>query len=278
MLNYAIQIVIPVYNSGKYLHRCLDSLTAQSFKNWQALLIDDGSTDDSAEIINEYSRLDERFTYTKQENSGVSATRNNAISKLDAEYTAFLDSDDYWEADMLEILYTKAKEKDADIVQCRYLYDYSSGKQEVPPGAFKQDEYLEGKNLKKVYLKMMTGINMNHVCMKLIKTSLIGDLRFDRTLKTAEDLHFCIRLFKNVKKYCFINKPLYHYCRNENSITGKGLSFAEKLKANKYVSKAMAKALPDWGIDKPHYRFLVYARPYTIIFSKVTRILREKLS
>ena len=278
MKNYSVQIVIPVYNSGKYLRRCLDSLKNQTFEHWQAVLIDDGSTDDSAEIIFEYSRLDDRFSYTKQENSGVSAARNNALSRLDAEYTAFLDSDDYWESDMLEILYTKAKESNADIVQCRYMYDYASGKQEVPPGVFKQDECLDGKNLNKVYLKMMTGINMNHVCMKLIRTALIEGLRFDSKLKTAEDLHFCIRLFKNVKKYCFINKPLYHYCRNENSITGKGLSFVEKFKANKYVSKEMAKALPDWGIDRPHYRFLTYARPYTIILSKVIRILREKFS
>ena len=278
MKNYAIQIVIPVYNSGKYLHRCLDSLKAQTFEHWQAVLIDDGSTDNSAEIISEYTQLDERFTYTKQANSGVSAARNNALSKLCAEYTAFLDSDDYWESDMLEILYTRAKETNADIVQCKYMYDYPSGKQEVPPGVFKQDECFDEKKLNKVYLKMMTGINMNHVCMKLIKTSLIEGLRFEETLKTAEDLHFCIRLFKNVKKYCFINKALYHYCRNENSLTGKELSFIEKFKANKYVSKEMTKALPLWGIDRPYYRFLTYARPYTIIVSKVIRILREKFS
>ena len=278
MINHAVQIVIPVYNSGKYLHRCLDSLKAQTFENWQAILIDDGSKDNSADIIKEYSLDDERFSYTRQENSGVSATRNNALSRLDAEYTAFLDSDDYWEPDMLELLYTKAKESGADVVQCKYMYDYTNGKQEIPEGAFKTDQCLEGKALKKVYLRMMTGINMNHVCMKLIKTSLLTNLRFDLSLKTAEDLHFCVRLFKNVKKYCFINKPLYHYCRNENSITGKGLPFTEKLKANRYVSKEMARALPCWGIDTLPYRFLTYARPYTIIFSKVIRILREKFS
>lgn len=278
MNDYAVQIIIPVYNSGKYLRRCLDSLKAQTFEGWQALLIDDGSTDDSAQIISEYHTQDMRFHYTRQENSGVSVARNTALSMLDAKYTAFLDSDDYLESDMLEVLYQKAKELDADVVQCKYMYDYPSGKQEIPKGAFEKDTVLDENGLKKVYLRMMTGINMNHVCMKLIKTSLIGDLRFDTNLKTAEDLHFCIRLFKNVKKYCFVNKPLYHYCRNENSITGKGLSFKQKFKANRYVSREMAKALPDWGIDTPRYRFLTYARPYTIIISKITRILREKLS
>ena len=278
MNNYTVQIIIPVYNSGKYLHRCLDSLIAQTFENWQALLIDDGSTDDSARIISEYSETDKRFNYIRQNNSGVSVARNTALSKLDSEYVAFLDSDDYWEPDMLEALYKTATDENADVVQCRYMYDYPSGKQEIPKGAFDKNEILENEGLIKVYRKMMTGINMNHVCMKLIRTSLIGELRFDTKLRTAEDLHFCVRLFRNVKKYCFINRPLYHYCRNENSITNKGLPFKEKFKANKYVSKEMAKALPDYGIDSLFHRFLTYARPYTIILSKVIRILREKLS
>lgn len=278
MENYTVQIIIPVYNASKYLKRCLDSLKAQTFEGWQAILVDDGSKDNSAEIISEYAANDNRFRYFRQNNSGVAVTRNNALDKLDAQYVAFLDSDDYWEADMLECLYGKAKEYDADVVQCRYMYDYSSGKQELPKGAFDKDVMLEGEDLKKVYFRMMTGINMNHVCMKLIKTSVIGDLRFDTSLRTAEDLHFCVRLFKNVRKYCFINKALYHYCRNEDSITGKGLPFIKKLQANRYVSREMANTLAYWGIDTFGYRFLTYARPYTIIFSKIIRIIKEKIS
>jgi len=277
MNNYAVQIIIPVYNSGQYLRRCLDSLTAQTFENWQAIIIDDGSTDDSAVIIGEYTAHDERFIYIKQQNSGVSSARNNALTRLDAEYAAFLDSDDYWESDMLAILYGKAKEYNADIVQCRYLYDYTSGRKEYPKGAFKGDTVLNKDGLIKVYRKMMTGISMNHVCMKLIRTDIIGSHRFDTSLKTAEDLHFCVRLFGSVRTYCFVDKPLYHYCRNENSITGKGLSFTEKLKANRYVSKEMAKVFHEIGIDSPYHRFLTYARPYTIIFSKIIRMLREKI-
>jgi len=214
MNNYAVQIIIPVYNSGRYLRRCFDSLTAQTFKNWQAIIIDDGSTDDSAAIIGEYAARDERFMYIKQQNSGVSSARNTALGKLDAEYAAFLDSDDYWEPDMLEILYGKVKEYNADIVQCRYLYDYASGRKECPNGAFNSDIVLENDGLIKVYRKMMTGISMNHVCMKLIRTDIIGSHRFDTSLKTAEDLHFCVRLFGSVRTYCFVDKPLYHYCRN----------------------------------------------------------------
>jgi len=124
---------------------------------------------------------------------------------------------------------------------------------------------------------MMTGINMNHVCMKLIRTDKIGALRFDTSLKTAEDLHFSIRLFHKIKKYCFTDKVLYHYRRSSGSLTGKGLSFKEKFKANRFVSKELLRALPVWGIDNFYYRALSLMRPYIIIVSKIFRILREKV-
>ena len=274
-----IQIIIPVYNAEKYLRRCLESVKNQTFGDWQAIVVDDASADDSKNIIEEYTFLDERFIYIRQEtNKGASASRNVALEMVNAEYVAFLDADDYWERDMLESMLEKAEKHSCDIVQCRFIYDFTCGKKVLPKGAFNKDAELSGDLLKNVYIKMMTGINMNHVCMKLIRTSIIKGLRFDTTLKTAEDLKFCIGLFKNVKKYFFVNNVLYHYCRNEESLTGKGLSFKEKFNANRSVSKELVKTLPEWGIDNVFYRMMSYARPYTIAFSKVFRMIREKMS
>lgn len=274
-----VQIVIPVYNAERYLRRCLDSLQKQTYSNWQAILVDDASIDGSAEIIKEYMALDGRFTYLSQkENSGASAARNAALTQLSGEYTAFLDADDYWESTMLETLVAKAEHHDCDVVQCRFIYDFPGGKQVLPIGAFQTDVLLRGAELKRVYRRMMTGINMNHVCMKLIRTPLLKDLRFDTTLKTAEDLKFCIGLFQKVETYCFTDRVLYHYCRNETSLTGKGLGFWEKLKANRRVSGDLAAALEVWKMDTPFYRLLSYMRPYTIVFSKVFRMVREKLT
>ena len=131
-----------------------------------------------------------------------------------------------------------------------------------------RDEYLN---------KMSTGIKMNHVCMKLIRTELIKDIRFDTTLKTAEDLKFCTKLFCNVESYYFINKAFYHYCRNEESLTGRGLGGREKLKANRRVSGDMLKAIKELGIDTPLLKILCILRPYTIIVSKILRMVKEKL-
>lgn len=278
MNNPKIQIVVPVYNASKYLRECLDSIKDQTYANWEAILIDDASTDNSGEIIKEYTEKDKRFLYVPLEkNGGVSRARNHALSLLNSDYTAFLDSDDFWEKDMLSSMVKKATEKDFDVVQCRFIYDFSGGRRVLPKGAFKSDAELCGKDLRKVYIRMMTGINMNHVCMKLIRTSLIKDLRFDTSLRTAEDLKFCIDLFKSVRGYAFIDKPMYHYRRSDESLTGKGLSAKQKLYANRMVAVHMTQALKAWGIDNVFYRIMCMVRPYVIIVSKVFRMIREKL-
>lgn len=273
-----VQIVIPVYNSAKYLRRCLDSLIEQTYPFWEAVLVDDASNDNSVEIIKEYQAKDERIVfYGFEKNQGVSNVRNFALEKLSEKYTAFLDSDDFWEKDMLEVMVGKAEEEDADVVQSRFFYDYAGGKRVLPKGAFKKDTKIGKKQINKIYYKMATGINMNHVCMKLIRTELIKDIRFDTTLRTAEDLQFCVKLFCNVKSYYFINRAFYHYCRNEESLTGKGLGGKEKLKANRKVSVTMGDAIKQLGIDTPLLKFLCGFRPYTIILSKIFRMIKEKL-
>ena len=272
-----VQIVVPVYNAEKYIKRCFDSLINQTYTNWEAIVIDDASSDNSREIVNNYIASDERFKFIPlDENCGVSKVRNLALSMLTEKYTAFLDSDDYWEPNMLEVMVHKAEQSDFDVVQCRYIYDFPGGRQVLPRGAFDKAVELDKSNMKKVYFKMATGINMNHVCMKLVKTELIKDAQFDADLKTAEDLKFCVKMFSKVSKYCFINDAMYHYCRNEDSLTGKGLSSKEKLAANRVVSKAMKAELPVWGIDTLYWRILCTVRPYIIIASKIIRTAKEK--
>ena len=273
-----VNIIIPVYNSEKYLKRCFDSLVNQTYQNWEAIVVDDASTDNSCQKVIELTENDPRFKFTRLEkNCGVSKVRNLALSMITGKYTAFLDSDDYWEQDMLEVLVSKAEESDFDVVQCRFMYDYPGGKQVLPKGAFDKYTELDKSSMGKVYYRMATGINMNHVCMKLVKSEIIKDLQFDPQLKTAEDLKFCVKMFSRVSKYCFVDKAMYHYCRNEDSLTGKGLGAKEKLKANRAVSKVMVQELPVWGKDTFYWRTLCTMRPYIITVSKVIRTATEKL-
>lgn len=279
MGQYDIQVIIPVYNNEGTIGRCLESLIRQTYPKWQALIVDDASTDGSAEVIQHYSAKDERFVYVHmKKNGGPARARNHALDLLDAPYTAFLDADDTWEPTMLETLYSIAGRCGADVVQCGFLYELPDGKQLYPKGAFQKNIFLTGRGLRKVYLRMMTGILMNHVCMKLIRTSSIGKLRFCTTLKTAEDLDFCVRLFQMAGSYYYTTDRLYHYYRGfASSLTGGGLPFGQRLSANKKVSRTLAAALPSWGMNRLCFRLLAYVRPYIIICSKVFRTIREKL-
>lgn len=277
MQPYQIQVIIPVYNGQLTLGRCLDSLVSQTYLQWQALIVDDGSTDDSFHIMKEYAARDGRFVCLRAEkNGGPTRARNLALEKADAPYIAFLDADDTWEPDMLEVLYRAAVNRNADVVQCQFLYELPGGERLYPKGAFSQDVFLEGKELRAVYLRMLTGINMNHVCMKLIRRSCLEGVRFRTELKTAEDLDFCVRLFQNVRSYYFTTNRLYHYFRCTGSLTGGGLSLFQRFDANREVSRTIAAALPRWGMNGPGYRVLAWGRPYLVACSKALRILREK--
>ncbi len=272
-----IQVIVPVYNAEKTLRKCLDSVLAQEFEDYEVLLCDDASKDRSSEIMEEYAAKDARFCVLyNRENVGASGTRNRMLEQVTAKYVLFLDGDDTIEPKMLETLYRKAEEGN-DVVQCRFLYDFESGRSLTPKGVFPKDTALCGKDIAVVYRKMCTGILMNHVCMKLIRADVIGKLRFDESLKTGEDLVFCARLFENVEHYFFLDKVFYHYFRNTGSLTGTGLSSKEKWAANLKAAKAIRESMKARGIKNPGYFMLAFMRIYIITISKIFRTAREKM-
>ena len=123
----SISIIVPVYKAEPYLHRCVDSLLAQTFTDFEVLLIDDGSPDRSGEICDDYARKDARVRVFHQENGGVSVARQRGLDEALGEYTIHADPDDWVEPDMLEALYRKAKEDDADMVICDFVNEYKTG-------------------------------------------------------------------------------------------------------------------------------------------------------
>lgn len=114
----AISIIIPVYNVEKYLRECLGSILNQTFTDFEVICVNDGSTDSSLKILEEYSQKDSRFKIINQEKQGAGAARNNGLKYAQGEFVQFLDSDDYFEPTMLEEMYNKAREFDADLVVC----------------------------------------------------------------------------------------------------------------------------------------------------------------
>ena len=117
-----ISVIVPVYNVEKFIKRCLDSIINQTTKDLEIILVNDGSTDNSGKICDEYAKLDNRITVIHKENGGISSARNIGLDVATGEWIAFVDSDDYIEKDMYEVLYKTAIEKNVDICACFFKY------------------------------------------------------------------------------------------------------------------------------------------------------------
>ncbi|MGL4873805.1 MAG: bifunctional glycosyltransferase/CDP-glycerol:glycerophosphate glycerophosphotransferase [Clostridium sp.] len=225
-----ISIIIPVYNVQAYIKETLDSLLNQTLKDFEVILIDDGSTDESKKIIEEYIRGLENFRLVEQKNGGPSKARNRGILEAKGEYIAFMDSDDIIPVDSLEMRYNLATEKLAEIVVCgTYKYD---GKNKWPM----ENHFLkEGeKDIRESYDLLWT----LGPCNKLFKTDIIKDIAFPQNIKYAEDQAFVIEAFlKSNKIYATKNVGYYYRMRPEegeasltNQIQNKSAEVLEQVK------------------------------------------------
>ena len=206
-----VSIIVPIYNAEKYLKKCIDSLVNQTKKEIEIILINDGSTDNTENIIKEYK--DKRIKYFKNENQGIGKTRNFGIKKAKGNYIMFVDSDDYVELNACEELYKKAEKEKSDLVICDYYKVYNNGKkEEVTIKDFKPT------TLKK-YPELLLNVNLAP-WNKLYKKSLIDDnkLSFVENIK-YEDTPFVAEALLKAKKIGKVNKSLIYYVIHKNSET-----------------------------------------------------------
>lgn len=205
-----ISIIVPVYNAEKYLKKCLDSLVNQTKKELEFILINDGSTDKSEEIIKTYK--DKRIKYFKNKNQGIGKTRNFGIEKSSGKYLMFLDSDDYFSNDACEILYKEAEKEKADLIVFDYYRVEKGNLNEVKIESFNATNIKADSSL---LLKINLG-----PCNKIYKTDLIknNDIKFEESLK-YEDTLFIVKTIYNAKKIIKLNKFLHYYMIHEKSET-----------------------------------------------------------
>lgn len=205
-VNPSISIIVPVYKVEKYLERCLDSIISQTFTDWECILIDDGSPDNSGKICDEYAKKDERFIVIHQENAGVSAARNVGLDVAKGDYISFVDSDDWVESIFLEVQYNDIVSRDYDVCICGFV-----GKGKV---INRELSVIEAK--KNLFLP--NGF-LGFSFLKIIKKQVIEGIRFNTTITYCEDTDFFYRVFEACNKILWTNKALYHYVDNPNSIT-----------------------------------------------------------
>lgn len=207
----AISIVIPVYKVEDSIATCLDSVLAQTFTDWECLLVDDGSPDRSGAICDEYVRKDNRFKAFHKDNGGVSSARNLALSKVEGRFVTFIDSDDYIAPDFIASLYEPCKsDLEIDFVHGGCVDQLPTG--EIVPN----QKYTPLVSDDKV--KLFAGFR-GLIVSKLFKTDILREkvIRFDESMKNGEDMVFTIDYLAHCTKYAFVDTVGYYYVQREGS-------------------------------------------------------------
>jgi len=212
---HEISVIVPIYNVDKYIHKCVDSILAQIFNDFELILIDDGSTDTSGNICDEYVLKDERIKVIHQANKGVSAARNTGLDVAEGKYISFIDSDDFVSEYYLRTLYKGLIDNDCDIATCKYIV-YCEG----CSSSFNLDRHdymcLNGRD---AAIELYSGSNLISMTPwgKLFRKALFKDIHFPIGKIHEDNATVPILLYKS-EKICAFKCKLYGYTTRENSI------------------------------------------------------------
>lgn len=231
-MNYKISVIVPVYNVEKYLVRCVESLLKQTLKEIEIILVDDGSPDRCPVMCDSYEKKYDNVVTIHKKNAGLGMARNSGLEIAKGEYVAFVDSDDYVEKEMYEVLYNIAKEKKADVVISGGFISEGAYRTVKVNKETENELIYEGEEVKLLALKM-TGSLPEHqfdfehamsACKGIYKNELIVSngvcFHSEREL-ISEDLLFHYDIVQYAKKAIVIPKCFYHYCLNNESLTKK---------------------------------------------------------
>ena len=234
MNNPKISVILPVYNVEQYLRNCLDSVVNQTFRDIEIICVDDGSTDGSGAILDEYAAKDNRIVVIHQANAGVAAARNTGLKSAQGEYLAFLDSDDAYNPQLCELAYNRACQSGADIV--KFLYARTDGVKETDDLI---DNQSETETHSKLSLAYHSGAN---IWGKLWRREFVvqNDMTFPLGVDSTEDAWFCIVGATLANKITVLRQYLYEYNYRENSLTTAG-SFRNAARLVKAVEMAREK-------------------------------------
>ena len=210
-----ISVIVPVYNVEKYLRRCLDSIMNQTYGNLQIILIDDGSTDSSGVICDEYAGKDSRFEVHHKANAGVAEARNDALDYVKGKFVGFSDADDYLEADIFMQLYDAITEANADMAVCGYYEEYPD---RTEPRGTEGDRVIYNKQEAYTDYFRMGGRIGSGCWNKLISAEALKGIRYKKYVM-GEDVEMLCRTLDNCNRVVCIPSPGYHYIHREDSAT-----------------------------------------------------------
>ncbi|MBR5130204.1 MAG: glycosyltransferase [Alphaproteobacteria bacterium] len=252
-----VSIIIPVYNVEKYLSRCLDSVLNQTFNEFEAICVNDGSTDSCGDILDEYAKKDNRIKIITQKNQGVSVARNTGIQSAIGDYVAFLDSDDELAPLFLEKMYNAIIKSNADVVWCDYFHgekvpQWCMTKSEVEAYFCPFDKFI----LQEADMEMV-------IWNKLWRRELVLSHPFVGGLVHGEDVVFLHQMLYDTKKIAHVSQSLYFYRERENSIVHS--SFTKKVVDDNIF---VVKTLHNYFVDK-----LMKEKTYNRLYSRLSKRL-----
>lgn len=217
--NVKVSILVPFYNVENYVGRCVESLFSQTYSNIEYVFVNDCSPDKSMEVINEkiskYHLSAKCKIIIHERNKGISASRNDCLKNMTGDYFLFVDSDDYIDNDMVELLVTAAVKEDADVTGCGYIEEYPDRQVMFP------QKYTNDHN---EMMKSITLLTIKGVLWKLlIRSSIVldhSDVIFNPANNMGEDYIFCCQVFYYAQRFASVDKCLYHYVQyNPNNVT-----------------------------------------------------------
>lgn len=274
-----ISVIVPVYQVESYLDRCICSIVEQTYENLEILLVDDGSTDRSGEICDVWAERDSRIRVIHKENGGLSDARNTGMAEATGELLGFVDSDDWIEANMYQLLYTRLAESDSDMAACGVIMDYEDGcpsRMLTGPGEMVLDteDALWG-------LIAYTRIQQP-VWYKLYKTEQIKDIPFPAG-KCHEDAFWTYQAIARAKKVCVFDTPCYHYLQRGGSIMGSKFSLKRldaleaELEMLRFVEEKYPHLLPQ-SVVEAYYGYITLMRAgLRSLQGKDLEVLRHKI-
>ena len=236
-----ISVIVPVYKVEEYLEKCVGSIAGQTLKELEIVLVDDGSPDRCGQMCDEMARRDDRITVVHKENGGLSDARNAGIDVAKADLVAFIDSDDYIEPDMMELLYTNLVKADADLSVCGVCHHFGNV---IELSKDTLNGYYTADTKEAIRLELtevpVTAVN------KLYKKSIFQEVRFPKG-KLYEDAHTMTPVLFQTKRVVYDLKPKYHYVHREDSITTKVYrpQVMNLVEANENNMKMICSAYPE---------------------------------
>lgn len=238
-----ISIIVPVYNTEKYLARCLDSILAQTYQDWELLLFNDGSTDGSGKICDDYASREARIRVFHKKNEGVAIARQLGIYEAKGDYSIHIDSDDWVEPQMLEEMLSEAVQYDVDIVVANFYKEYNHQ-------IVLQQQRSKDNAPSSLLEDIVKGRQMGSLCNKLIRHSLynIYNVSFAKGINLGEDALVLVQLLQHPVKVQYMERAYYHYMGNGDITLSRVYNKKKYHTISTYVQE-MLKVVPDYLKD-----------------------------